>query len=229
MNSNLQLGPFVLRLQWMVIILSMFVGYLVVRYRLKRVTDLEDRAKERIIETIEKSIVIALMTWKFSLLLFDPVRVATNPLSILYYSGGELGIGLAIIVLLIYFYYHSKKEHISVGVYGDLIAVGFLAGLGAYSLFALLGNQLRVGVYGSQILLAMLLYLLFLRKSKQTAKLSDLNQALIWFSLGQVFILFLSPLKQFFWWGFSKAQFYFLILAAVCIIIEFLRAKNRAD
>lgn len=229
MNSNLQLGPFVLRLQWMVIILSVLVGYLVVRYRLKRVTDLEDRAKERIIETIEKSIVIALMTWKFSLLLFDPLRVVTNPLSILYYSGGELGIWLAIIVLLIYFYYHSKKGHISVGVYGDLIAVGFLAGLGAYSLFALLGNQLRVGVYGSQILLAMLLYLLFLRESKQTAKLSDLNQALIWFSLGQVFILFLSPLKQYFWWGFSKVQFYFLILAAFCIIIDFLRAKNRAD
>ena len=53
MNSNLQLGPFVLRLQWMVIILSVFVGYLVVRYRLKRVTDFEDRAKERIIETID--------------------------------------------------------------------------------------------------------------------------------------------------------------------------------
>jgi len=229
MNSNLQVGPFVLRLQWMVSILSVFVGYLVVRYRLKRVTDLEDRAKERIIETIEKSIVIALMTWKFSLLLFDPVRVATNPLSILYYSGGELGIGLAIIVLLIYFYYHSKKGHISVGVYGDLIAVGFLAGLGAYSLFALLGNQLRVGVYGSQILLAMLLYLLFLRKSKQTAKLSDLNQVLIWFSLGQVFILFLSPSKQYFWWGFSKAQFYFLIIATFSIVIDFLRAKNRAD
>ena len=101
MNSNLQLGPFVLRLQWMVIILSVFVGYLVVRYRLKRVTDFEDRAKERIIETI------------------------------------------------------------------------------------------------------------------------DLNQALIWFSLGQVFILFLSPLKQFFGGAFPKPNSTFKLLQRSALLSTF--------
>lgn len=229
MNSDLQLGPFVLKLQWLVIILSVIVGYFVARYRLKRITGLEEIIKERIIEAIEKSIVIALLTWKFSFILSDPLRVLTNPLSILYYSGGELGIGLAMVVLFLYFYYHSKKEHILMGVYGDLIAAGSLAGMMMYSLFALLGNQQTVGVYGSQILLVILLFQLYFRKDKGTANLNDLNQVLIWFSLGQVFIAFLSPLKRYFWLGFSELQIIFLILAAFCIIIEFWWTKNRAD
>lgn len=229
MNSNLQLGPLVLKVQSLVIILSIPLGYMGIRYRVKRVTGIEDIVKGRIVETFEKSFVIALLTWKFSLLLLDPIRVVTNPLSILYYSGGEFGIGLATIVLLVYLYYHAKKEQISISVYGDFIAAGFLVGLGAYSLFSLLGNLHKAGVYGSQILLVMLLYLLFLKKSKETIKLSDLNQVSLWFSLGQVFIMFLNPLKQYLWWGFSKAQIFFLILAGINIIIDFIRVKNRAD
>lgn len=229
MDSNLQLGPFVLRIQWLVIILSMLVGYIVIRYRLKRIAGLGDLVKDRILETIEKSILIAILTWKFSLLLFDPIRVVTNPSSLLYYSGGERGIGLAIVVVLLYYYYHSRKERISLGVYGDLLTSGFLVGMVMYNVVALFGNQHWVWVYGSEILLGMLLFRLYFRKGEGTAELKNLNQAFLWFSLGQVFISFLNPLKQNFWWGFSKQQMIYLILAAICIIIDFIGVKNRAD
>lgn len=229
MDSNLQLGPFVLRIQWLVIMLSMIVGYFVIRYRLRRIAGLGDLVKDRILETIEKSIVIAILTWKFSLLLFDPVRVVTNPSSLLYYSGGERGIGLAIVVVLLYYYYHSRKERISIGVYGDLLALGFLVGMVMYNVFALLGNQDRVWIYGSEILLGILLFQLYFRKGEGTAELKNLNQAFVWFNLGQVFISFLNPLKQNLWWGFSKQQMVYLILAAICIIIDFIGVKNRAD
>lgn len=228
MDSNLQLGPFVLKTQWLVIMLSMSVAYFVIWYRLKKIASIEASVKDQITETIEKGAVIAILTWKFSFLAFHPIRVVTNPISILYYSGGESGIGLAFVVFLLYFYYHSKRDHIPLGVYGDLLAASFLAGIVVYSLFALLWSQQGIWVYGSEILLAMLLYLLYFRESKGTVRLGDLNQSLMWFSLGQVFISFLNPLKQYFLWGFSKLQITFLFLAAFCIMIDFFRAKNRA-
>ncbi|HVJ49334.1 hypothetical protein [Desulfitobacterium sp.] len=226
MNANLQIGPLVLRIQWLVIILSIFIGNLMIRYRLKRFADLEDSIKDQIIVSIEESAVIAILTWKFSVVLFDPIRIVTSPLAILYYSGGERGIGLALVVVLVYFYYHSKKEHIPIGVYGDLLAAGFLIGMVAYSVIALWLNQQRAWIYGSEILLALLLYQLYFRNSKGTARLNNLNQALTWFSLGQVFVSFISPWRQNFWWGFSQLQIVFLILAAFCIMIDFFTAKN---
>ncbi|MHB1405258.1 MAG: hypothetical protein ACYCV0_06680 [Desulfitobacteriaceae bacterium] len=225
MQETLQVGPFLLKTQWLVIILSALAGYFVVKYRLRRA----GYPDKRIIETIENSLIIALMVWKFSLILFDPVSVVTNPLALLYFSGGEHGVWLAAVVVIFYFYYRLKKDQVSVWVYGDLLAAGFLAATAVYYMIDLVGNKQTVWVDGSEILIALLILLLFFWRSKEIGKPSVLNQVLLWFSLGQVFILFLNPLKQNDWWGFSQEQILYLSLAALCLSIDLVVEKKRLN
>ena len=225
MQETLQVGPFILKMQWLVIILSAFVGYSVMRYRLKTA----GYPDKRMIETIENSLIIALMVWKLSLILFNPVSVITNPLALLYFSGGEHGIWLAAVVVVLYYYYRSKKDQVLVWVYGDLLAVGFLAAIVVYHLIDLFGNKPMVWVDGSESLIALLPLLQIFRRSKGIGRPHHLNQILMWFSLGQVFVLFLNPLKQNDWWGFSQEQLLYLSLAALCLSIDSVVEKKRLN
>lgn len=70
----------------LVIILSTFLGYYSLNFRLKRFTGIENSDKRRLVETIETAAILALVIWKFSLILFDPVRVITAPSSLLYFG-----------------------------------------------------------------------------------------------------------------------------------------------
>lgn len=223
MHEILQVGPFLLKTQWIIITLSALMGYFVIKYRLKTA----GYPDQRIIETIENSLIIALVVWKFSLILFDPVSIVSNPLALLYFSGGEHGIWLAAAVAISYFYLRAQKDQISVWVYGDLLTTGFLAATAVCYLIDLVGNNQIVWVDGSEIIIALLILLLIFRRSREIGKPNHLNQVLLWFSLGQVFILFLNPLKQNYWWGFSQEQILYLSLAALCLSIDLVAEKKR--
>jgi len=225
MYEVLQVGPFLLKILWLIICLSAFVGYFVIKHRLQR-AGYPDR---RIIETIVNSLIIALVVWKFSLILFEPVTVVTNPLALLYFSGGEHGIWLAVVVASTYIYFRAQKEHVSIWVYGDLLTAGFLAASAVYYLIDLVLNKQMVLVYGSKIIISLLILLLIYRRSRKIDKPHHLNQALLWFSLGQVFILFLNPLKDNYWWGFSQEQILYLSLAVLCLSINWVAEKKRLN
>jgi hypothetical protein len=225
MNETLQVGPFLLKTHWLIIILSALVGYFVIKYRLKRA----GYPDQRMIETIENSLIIALIVWKFSLILFDPVSIVTNPLALLYFSGGEHGVWLAAVVAVFYFYHRAQKDQVSVWVYGDLLAAGFLAATAAYHFIDLFGDKQMVWVDGSEIIIALLILLLIFRRSKEIGKPNHLNQILLWFSLGQVGISFLNPLKQNYWWGFSQEQILYLSLATLCLRIDWVAGKKRLN
>ncbi|AHF08508.1 hypothetical protein [Desulfitobacterium metallireducens] len=229
MNSTLQIGPFVLQTQGLVIILSALLGYYSLNFRLKRIDGIKDSEKSRIVETIEIAAILAIVIWKFSLILFDPVRVLTYPTSLLYFSGGERGIGLSVIAAVTYIYYHSKKETHSILLYANLLAAGYLVGMGIYSWVAIFENLNKAWVYGSEVVIAILLYQQHFRKSKEIASFENLNQSLLWFSLGQIFISFFNPLKQNYWWGFSKLQLVFLSLAVLCIVFDFVVANRKKE
>lgn len=225
MSETLQVGPFLLKTHWLVVALSALAGYFVMRYRLKAAGYLDNR----IFETVENSFIIALMVWKFSLLLFNPVSVVTNPLALLYFSSGERGIWLAAVVAIYYFYQRAQKDKVSVWVYGDLLAAGFLAATAVYYSIDLVGNKPLVWVDGSEIIIALLILQSILRRSKIIGEPDYLNQVLLWFSLGQVATLFLDPLKLNYWWGFSQEQLLYLSLAVLCLAIDLIFEKKRLN
>jgi peroxiredoxin len=51
-----------------------------------------------------------LITWKFSMVIWDFESVMNQPLTLLYFHGGEKGYWLAIIISFIYIFIHSRKS-----------------------------------------------------------------------------------------------------------------------
>ncbi|MHB1654324.1 MAG: hypothetical protein ACYCVD_17895 [Desulfitobacteriaceae bacterium] len=222
MQEAIQWGPFLLKTQWLVIVVSGLAGYVVLRYRLKPT----EYPQKRIAETIENSLIIAFVVWKFSLLLFNPVSVVTNPLALIYFSGGERGAWLSVAVLVFYFYHRSKKEHVSIWVYGDLLAAGFLAATAVYHLILLFLHEQTVWIDLSKALISLLVLLAILR-TRAVGKPYYLNQTFLWFSLGQVFVSYLDPLKHNYLWGFSKEQVLFLLLAVLSLTLDSFMKKRK--
>ena len=223
MPETLQLGPFLLKTQWLVIALSVLAGYVVFRYRLKA----GSYPPKQIAETIENSLVIAVVLWKFSLVIFHPVRVITNPLALLYFSGGERGVWLAAVVVILYLYYRSKKDQVSIWVYGDLLAVGSLAASAVYHMIFLFLTRQTFWANLSQALISLIILLAILLKTKAAGKPYYLTRVVLWFSLGRVFSAYLDPLKQNYIRGFSKEQILFLLLAILSFTIDWFIEKRK--
>lgn len=209
-----QIGPFILRTQWIIIIFSVLTGYFVMKRRLNSAGNFD----RTVLTTIENSLIIVLLVWKFSVILVDPLKIIHTPLALLYFSGGEFGIGLAAIVAILYIFLHARNKKVSVLVYGDLLLTGFFAASATYFLFNLILNSYKVIIYGSNLIISLLLLLFIFKRNKEFAKPNYLIEVLIWLSLSQGFIRFLDPLKQNFWWRFSKEQIFFLTLAGLCMI-----------
>lgn len=233
MSSSIQLGPFVLKVQGLVLIFSVFMSYWVVKYHLKRINTLDSSAKNQIMETLEKGAVLALFVWKLGLFFFHPVQVISNPLSLLYYSGEERGVGLAAVSTFLYIFFRSKKDLIKIKVYGELFVSGFLIGSSVYLLFALGEQPNRITIYGTEILLDLFLYSLYFWKNisnrNESTSDKDLLHAFMWYNLGQAFISFLNPLKQNWIWSFSSQQIIYLALALVCIALDFRVVENKTS
>ncbi len=229
MPDVVQVGPFLLKMQWLVGIGSLLVGYLVIRYRLKVAgPNAAGYRDERVIQTIENSALLALVVWKFSVAIFDPASIWANPMALLYYTGGAQGVWLAAVAALIYFYLRARRERVSVWVYGELVAVGLLAATAIYHLISLFWYHQGVQSDVLQIVTALTILLLaFFRSGKEVGDALNLDQAVLWFSLAQVGIAFLDPRRPRYWRGFSREQVLYIGLSALTLGIEWAAERRR--
>jgi hypothetical protein len=68
------------------------------------------------LKVIEQNLLSTALVWilvfKFSILLFRPSIIWTNPFGLLFFTGGTRGIYLASIIGLLYFYWQTYKSNI---------------------------------------------------------------------------------------------------------------------
>lgn len=102
---NMQVGTFVLNSELLLYLIAGMVGVLAVRYRQRG-----HRERERHVAEAWNAILIWLVVWKGSLLLFDPAAVVRHPLSLLFFSGGTKGIWLASLTALSYMYLRNRRR-----------------------------------------------------------------------------------------------------------------------
>ncbi|MFC4303680.1 peroxiredoxin family protein [Cohnella boryungensis] len=102
---NLQIGTFVLNLELLVYIAAGFIGVLAVRYRLRGSPD-----RDRLVSDAGNAVLVWLLVWKGSLLLFDPAAVLKHPLSLVFFSGGIKGLWLASLLALAFIFLRNYKR-----------------------------------------------------------------------------------------------------------------------
>ncbi len=122
---NLQLGSTVLNIELLVYLLAGIFGVYAVRYRQRRHPE-----RERQTGDAWNAVFLWLLVWKGSLFLFDPAGVIAQPMSLLFFSGGTWGIGLASVVALAYLFLRNYRR------VGNREAVKLAASWGAVMLVA---------------------------------------------------------------------------------------------
>ena len=75
------------------------------------------KAERRVMDMIFNSFVYSLIIWKLSYGIVHPNMVLENPLTLLYFNGGVVGLVLAGVFIVVYTYWQLKKQHIPFDAY----------------------------------------------------------------------------------------------------------------
>ncbi|GAE08733.1 hypothetical protein [Paenibacillus sp. JCM 10914] len=209
-------GPLIVKYHWIAIIFSVLAAHVTMKYWLKGKGDLS----KPILNDITNVLLWALLIWKFSVIIFNPVTVLNNPYYILYFTGGERGVLLSAIVVLIFLFIQSSKRRITYWVYAAVLAVGLLSYMIIYSMFQLIFNNPTTSSfqYGlSQIVLAIVLLVWMYSRKEGFEKPQEINQLILWFSIGQILSYFFKSFSEVVYLGLSGEQlvFFWLLLYVV--------------
>lgn len=225
MQDAIVWGPLIIKYEWIAIALSALTAYLAMKYWMKNQSDVS----KPIMEDISNVYFWAFLIWKFSVILFNPVSVLNNPYYLLYFTGGQRGVWLAAIVVLCFLYIQSKRRTISFWSYAAVMAVGLFTYQFVYSLFPLLFNhplQSRLHEL-SQLVLAIVLLIWMYRKKESVGNPRDINQLILWYSMGQIFNGFLKGHSVAVFLGLSGEQLFFLAITLCSLFFQNL-SKERS-
>jgi hypothetical protein len=189
------------------------------KYWLKGKSDLS----KPILNDITNVLLGAFLIWKFSVIIFNPVTVLNNPYYILYFTGGERGILLSAIVVLIILSIQSSKRKITFWVYAAVLAAGLLSYIMFYSIFQLIFNNSTTSSFLydlSQIVLAIVLLVWMYCRKERFEKPQAINQLILWFSIGQILSYFFKSFSVVVLLGLSSEQLVFLAVALCCLTIH---------
>ncbi|WP_404433161.1 hypothetical protein [Sutcliffiella horikoshii] len=106
----IQLGPLLLKKSYLVLLFSCLLAYLYIAIYLRK--------KPEIVKTVENHITTGLLIWilifKFSIIIFRPSIIWTNPYGLLFFTGGARGFYLAVFVTISYLFWklHQSNIHI---------------------------------------------------------------------------------------------------------------------
>jgi hypothetical protein len=218
MQEAIVWGPLMIKYNWIAMAFSAFAAYIAVKYWLKD----KSEVSKPVLEDITNSLFWALLIWKFSVIIFNPVAVINNPYYILYFTGGERGILLSAIVVLIFLSIQSKKRKITFWMYAAVLAAGLLSYKLVYSLFQLSFNYSTPSLLYdlSQIVLAIVLLIWMYSRKEAFEKPQQINQLILWFSIGQMTRYFFKSFSTAVFLGLSSEQLVFLVVALCCLIVE---------
>lgn len=183
------------------------------KYRLSKAD-----VKEDISGKYFTALIIGFFVWKFSIVLFDPMSTFQQPLSLLYFNGGNKGIGLAVVISIIFIGIRTRLDGTSIMMNLDVLGTGWIVSSSVYHLFLIFTdntNSLFHGLYFSMNIG----FAVFLFKKKEAVGNSVVvNQFIEWISLGMIGILFTKDGRELFVLGFTKEQILFFVLFIISFI-----------
>lgn len=202
-----QLGPLLLNFNLLIFILSAFVAFLVIKMRLLRLN-----IEGMIAEKYARAIIIGFFTWKFSHILFDPGSVIQHPISLLYFDGGDRGVGLAFVTSLAYVWFRTRKDHTSISLHLDLASAGWIAGSSMYQLLLITMDTSNMLFHILHVILNGTLAICLYTKNRTTLGMQKTSPCWMWYSIGMVGIFFIQENRAFIIAGFTKEQAVYIII-----------------
>lgn len=216
----IKIGPMLLDFELLKLLLSSMMGYMALKHRLRGE---EEHGSDKYLNVL----VITILIWKFSPILFDPLSVFSHPLSLLYFDGGTRGAGIAAVLALIYLGIRIRKEKTSLILNLDAITVGLIFGIGSYHLLSMLMGGQAFTYHVLQVLLVVGVGLFLYFKTKlAVVQVSILIRSLLWYSLGGMAIPFVQSDRDLWLWNFTLVQVLMLILFVLALGIDMVFSKQ---
>lgn len=218
--STIALGPLIIRVDIIVFLISAIAGFIVLKARLRNREE-----SVFILDSYVNALIIGFITWKFSMIVFDPIRTFERPMSLLYFTGGDKGILLGTALALLYIGIRLNKNRILIVPVVKAAVLAFLAGGFARHVFLLFWDDSS----GVTAFLYVLLHGLLSGWVwiKYDASFSRFGSFALWYSIGSVFIPFLDPDRYTVVAGFTSVQIAFGTLAIFILILDMLLTKSK--
>ncbi|MCR8844975.1 hypothetical protein NQ117_14935 [Paenibacillus sp. SC116] len=224
MQDAIVWGSLIIKYSYIAFAFSALAAYIAMKYWLKDSSELNSS----ILEDITDISFWALLTWKFSTLIFNPVQVFNNLYYLLYFNGGDRGMWLAAIIAFIFLTIKSKKRGVSGWIYAATVATGLLAYKLIDAMFHLLFSstvQTALSDLTSFFLTLTLMIWMYISK-ENFRRPHEICQLILWFSIGKIFISFLQNERSVVFLGLSKEQLLFLALAVSCLFLQNFKMKG---
>ncbi|MWV43054.1 hypothetical protein GRF59_05375 [Paenibacillus sp. HJL G12] len=219
----IMIGPFMLRYSLIVMIIGVAAGYLVTLIRTRY---LASDIRKPVLDELMTTLLIGILVWKFSTLVFDFKTVIRSPLTLLYYSGGTGGMILAIVIGILILAYKCIRYHKSWILYANAALTWLISGYGVISLLQVFLESGGV-LSGGRVIVAAAMVLYLFRHKNHMESAYHLNVSLMWSAIGLFAASLLGERDDSYWFGFSGMQIFLLSLSLVTLIIKvFMEKRN---
>lgn len=230
MPEILQFGPFMIKMDWLLMGASGMVGYFVLQKLIKNST-FGDRP---ILDKLFNSFIIVFFVWKFSPLLFSPSILWNSPYRLITMVGSSIGLWMGVMVAVVYMIISIRRLKVPALFVVDLLAIGIVTSFLVYSLIgwqygsatslpwgiSIESPQFKyhpINVYMLFITVPMLIYLW-----RQRSKVGSGNIVVLfltYFGAGLMLVSLFKP-KVIFLLGLSGQQIVYLLMMAAGFIIS---------
>jgi hypothetical protein len=211
--TAIQIGSFVIPIYYLVIGISVGFSYSILLFSLKN-----HQEKQGVITSLYlNSVLITVLTWKFSPVLLNPLSIINEPMIILYQRGTTMHFLFGVILSILYIILSSRKLGIPIRLVIDLFPFLYVSFLFMYNLLTPKPEVFQIPL--NIILAIVYLYVFYqlwkIRKEIGTLKLTYkfcINIGLIYL------ILSFFEQQDIAFGGISTNQFYFIVLTAIGLL-----------
>ncbi|MGM7723117.1 hypothetical protein [Metabacillus sp. Hm71] len=127
MFDAFQIGPFTVQYFYTIVLFTFLITYYLIDVLLK-----ESTTKQFIIKHYWTVVLILFFSYKFSIVLFRPELLLTNQW--IYFTGGQKGIYLGVVISIVYLAVAVKKEHLSIKKFSISILIVIISYILLYHL-----------------------------------------------------------------------------------------------
>ncbi|ANB58747.1 MULTISPECIES: peroxiredoxin family protein [Anoxybacillaceae] len=171
----MQFGSIIVQGENLLLISGLLISYVMFYYGIRIL-----KIERNIMDLIFNSFINGVLIWKFSYVVLHPNSVLQNPMTIIYFNGGYVGIGIGIIFITISTWLSIKKQNISLVSYTRAAVPAYL---GYFSTFVWI--RVMEDPQNHLIILQAIVAVCFFIAASRINTQKTLLQLLIWFHLIQ--------------------------------------------
>ncbi|GIO29353.1 MULTISPECIES: hypothetical protein [Paenibacillus] len=206
------IGPFMLKLSLLMLAAAAAAGYAVPFFLTKR---LEPDRRKPLMDDLVTALLIGILVWKFSVIVFDPHSVIRSPRSLLYFTGGTEGLILGAIIGAMIPVYKCLKYRKPWAAYANAALAWLAAGYGIWNLLRVFFDGGGASSIASAVVSAAVVTFQ-LRRTDRMFSGYHFVVSVLWLSIGWFAASLLGGAPDEAWWlGFTGMQ---LCLIAAMIL-----------